>query len=290
MENENKKTIPLMKRAIQDSVFTNLFRDKKYQIQLYRALHPEDTGISEDDIVTVTVQNVLTDNTYNDLGILIGDTLLILVEAQSTWSENIIMRALMYLMQTYNEYFKSQGVNLYSSKKIKIPKPELYVIFTGERSKKPEYISLSEEFFSGQEFSIDVKVKIIYDSEEGDIVNQYIVFTRVCKEQIKRYGRSREAISEAIRICKNKNVLKEYLESREKEVVNIMMTLYDEQEIMERYVKSEVAEAEKEASLRSVIETCQDLGVSMADTVTRIALKFKLTQSEAEESVREYWK
>ena len=131
---------------------------------------------------------------------------------------------------------------------------------------------------------------MIYDGKEGDIINQYITFTKVCSEQVKLHGRTQKAVLETIRICRDRDVLREYLESREKEVVNIMMTLYDEQEIMERYVKSEVAEAEKEASLRSVIETCQDLGVSMADTVTRIALKFKLTQSEAEESVREYWK
>lgn len=182
MKNDNKnaepskdKNIqPFIKRTIQDSVFTNLFKDKKYLIQLYQALHPEDTTTTEDDIVTVTIQNILTDNSYNDLGILVGDLLLILVEAQSTWSKNIIIRALMYLMQTYNEYFRTQKVNLYSSKKVKIPKPELYVIFTGERSEKPEYISLSEEFFDGQNCAVEAKVKMIYNSEEGDIINQYI--------------------------------------------------------------------------------------------------------------------
>lgn len=77
----------------------------------------------------------------------------------------------MYLMQTYNEYFRTQKANLYSGKKVKIPKPELYVIFTGERTEKPEYISLSEEFFDGQDCAVDAKVKIIYSSEEGDIIN-----------------------------------------------------------------------------------------------------------------------
>lgn len=29
--------------TMKDSIFTNLFQDKKYLISLYRALHPEDT-------------------------------------------------------------------------------------------------------------------------------------------------------------------------------------------------------------------------------------------------------
>lgn len=49
------------------------------------------------------------------------------------------------------------------------------MIFTGERCEKPEYISLSEEFFDGQDCAVDAKVKMIYNGEEGDIINQYIL-------------------------------------------------------------------------------------------------------------------
>ncbi len=83
---------------------------------------------------------------------------MILTEAQSTWTMNIIIRALMYLVQSYHEYFERRNDNLYGSKKVKVPKPELYVIFTGKRVSKPEYISLSEEFFNGEGCAIDVKV------------------------------------------------------------------------------------------------------------------------------------
>ncbi len=50
------------------------------------------------------------------------------------------------------------------------------------------------------------------------------------------HGRTREAVQEAIRICKERNVLKEYLSSREKEVVDMLMELYDEQEMLRSYV------------------------------------------------------
>ena len=120
-----------------------------------------------------------------------------------------------------------------------MPIPEVYVIFTGERKTRPSEISLSQEFFGGKECAVDVKVKMIYDGKEGDIINQYVIFTKVCNEQMKKYGRTRKAVMEAIRICKDRNVLSEYLSSKESEVVSIMMVLYDEEEIMRSYVESE---------------------------------------------------
>ena len=56
------------KLTIRDSVFSDLFRDKRYLLKLYQALHPEDTETTEDDLVDVTIQNVLTNDLYNDLG------------------------------------------------------------------------------------------------------------------------------------------------------------------------------------------------------------------------------
>ena len=247
---QKKEDTTIMKRTIKDSVFTNLFQDKKYLIQLYQALHPEDKDVTEDKLTDVTIENVLTDNIYNDLGFMVGNRLLILVEAQSTWTVNIIIRALMYLIQTYHNYFERTKQSLYKSKKVQIPMPELYVIYTGDRKTKPSEISLSQEFFDGKECCLDVKVKMIYDGKEGDIINQYVLFTKVCNEQIALYGRTQKSILEAIRICKDRNVLREYLESREKEVVDIMMVLYDNEEIMRSYIESEVYEAIYEANIK----------------------------------------
>lgn len=238
LENEQAESTALMKRTIKDSVFTNLFKDKKYLIQLYQALHPDDKSVTENDIKDITINNILVDDIYNDLGFLVGNKLLILIEAQSTWTVNILFRILMYLVQTYREYFKVTQQDIYNSTKLKMPKPELYIIYTGNRKERPEEISFSKEFFNGENICIEVKAKVIYDGREGDIIYQYVTFTKVCQEQTSIYGRSRKAIQEAIRICKNRNVLKEYLESREKEVIDMMMDLYDQEEVMRSYVKS----------------------------------------------------
>ena len=225
------------KRKIKDSVFTNLFQDRKYLLELYRALHPEDCNVTEDDISDVTIKHVLVDGDYNDLGFTVRNRLMILVESQSMWTLNIIIRALMYLIQTYHDYFKRTDQNLYGSKKVNMPTPELYVIFTGERKNIPDTISLSKEFFDGAKIAIDAELKVLYQENEKDIIGQYIIFSKVYNEQRKLYGNTRQAVTETIRMCKDRNVPQEYLESREQEVVDRMMTLFDDEQILKAYTK-----------------------------------------------------
>ena len=59
----------------------------------------------------------------------------------------------------------------------------------------------------------------------------------MCNEQRKKYGQTKKAVTETIRICKDRNVLKEYLENKEQEVVDIMMTLFDDEQVLEAYAK-----------------------------------------------------
>ena len=269
-----KKPEQVAKYTVKDSVFTSLFREPKYLLQLYQALHPEDHEATEDSIKNVTITNVLLDQYYNDVGFQIGEKIVILVEQQSSWSINIVVRCLLYLAQTYQEYFERTKQNVYGSKKLELPKPEMYVIFTGSRKTKPEYLYLSKEFFDGDDSVLDVKVKMIYDGKEGDIINQYVTFTKIYNEQVKLHGRTREAVLETIRICKDQNVLSEYLSGREKEVVDIMMTLFNEEYILKTYVESR----EKEASEKTKIGTAQKLykkGNSIEDIADTLDVSVK---------------
>ncbi len=149
----NKKDVatggPPMKRQIKAVVFTDFFGDPKNAILLYRFLHPEDVLATEKDVQIITLENVLTDNLQNDLGILVGDKLMILVEHQEKWDSNVAFRSFFYLGHSYNEYFKIHNIDLHSGKKIRVPKPELYVLFTGKKKNVPKRISLHDEYFPG---------------------------------------------------------------------------------------------------------------------------------------------
>ena len=250
-EKTAEKKESFAKYTAKDSVFGALFRDKKYLMQLYRALHPEDAETTEDALTDITIRNVLANGIFNDLAFRVGDKIMFLVEHQSSWTMNIIIRVLMYLVQIYHDYFEEQGADLYGSKKVHVPEPELYMIFTGERASRPETISLSKEFFGGKECAIEVKVKVLYGGKGNDIISQYVNFTKVYNEQVKQYGRSREAVTETIRICKDRDVLREFLAGREKEVISIMMALFDEEKIMRTHIASEKKAASKETARKA---------------------------------------
>ena len=54
MEKGQGQKPKLPKRTAKDTVFTSLFRDKGYLLQLYQALHPEDANAKEEDFKIIT--------------------------------------------------------------------------------------------------------------------------------------------------------------------------------------------------------------------------------------------
>ena len=249
----------IARRTAKDSVFCDLFKDKKYLLQLYQALHPEDIDTTEDDLTDITIRNVLADGLYNDIGFRNKNKVIILTEAQSTWSMNILIRMMLYLAETYHHYFRQKDADLYSRTKVLMPEAELYVVFIGKRTNQPEYISLSEEFFQGKQCSVEIKAKVLYGEGSKDIISQYVKFSKVYTEQVKKYGYTRKAVLETIRICMDQEVLTEYLRTRESEVVSIMMELFDEEYIQRAYRKRIINETTEEVTREVTKEVTREV-------------------------------
>ena len=196
----------VMKHTAKDSVFTDLFSIPKYVFELYQAIHPEDDVTTINDLKSVTCRCILAGHPYNDLGFQVGDRLIVLVEAQSSWSPNIVLRLLSYWVQTLNNYFTEKKILLYKAAQVPCPKPELYVIFTGERTHEPDILSFRELYFPHETaLDIDVRVHMLYGRQTGDIIWQYITFCKVWTAQTKIHGKVRTAIEETLRICRDKS-------------------------------------------------------------------------------------
>ena len=72
----------------------------------------------------VTIGNILTDGIYNDLRFIVGNRLMVLVEAQSTWSVNIVIRTLLYFAQVLKDYLDDIEADLYHSAVVAVPRPQ----------------------------------------------------------------------------------------------------------------------------------------------------------------------
>ena len=188
-------------REAKDSVFCDLFSDERNLLRLYRDLHPEDQGISENDLRLVTLDRVLTRGQYNDLGFVARDRIVVLVEAQSTWTPNIAVRMLFYLVDTYRRRLAATRQNLYYIPPLDLPVPEFYVVYTGSKRDVPEELSFAEHIVRDVSSSVDVRVKVFVggdSSEQSGILDEYVAFARVFDEKRYEFGQSLEAIHATI--------------------------------------------------------------------------------------------
>ena len=127
---------------------------------------------------------------------------------------------------------------------------------------------------------VDAEVKVLYQEDENRFIGQYIIFCKVYNEQRKKHGQTKEAVTETIRICKDRNVLKEYLESKEQEVVDIMMTLFDDEQVLEAYAEDIKNSEARETAERMIRKGKMSLE-EIADYVPSLSLE-ELKELEAE--------
>ena len=283
------KTNATPKRGAKDTVFRKVFPLPEYRLALYKSLHPEDKTVTADDIKIISLENIVLNEPYNDLGMLARGKLLILIEAQSTWTINILMRLFLYAAATYQDYIKANGISLYGSKSEILPLPEFYVIYTGkDRDKKPEIISLAKDYFENPNAHIDLTAKVI-KGKEKDVVWQYVMFTEVWNDSIKLYGRTREAAVHAINRCIDEGFLSDFFTIYKKEVISDMDVLFDYDYNIKALAKEAAREAAKESAILTTIKAYKKFSQTEEQTTSAIETEFGLSSAQAAELVKANW-
>ena len=92
---------------------------------------------------------------------------------------------------------------------------------------------------------------------------------------------------EAIQICRDKGVLIHYLREREKEVIDIMIMLFDQEYAVEQFGKSQRAEGRAEGEIRGTIKTYSRIGKLPSEIIPLIEFDFGLNHDDAEKYVVE---
>ncbi len=223
----NEKKI---KRNTYDSVFNDLFSEPERLLELYQVLIGDKVNpkIKAEDIRILESDKAFINDLYNDLSFMVDNELMILVEAQSTYTKNIVTRILFYLARNLEEYIKSESTRnnlyaLYHEKVVEIPKIKLYTVYTGSKEVEDHYIHLSNLMSDTEiESDVDVKVKVICVEDEKNILGQYITFCKILKEQVKLSENKQKAIRKTISLCMNKGILEGYLKNRKMEVSEML--------------------------------------------------------------------
>ena len=256
MSNKNKPNYTL-----KDSLFIDLFSDKMRLIQLYKSLIDDDRQINPDDIEILTIQNIILRGIYNDLGFRVKDEIIILMEAQTTYTTNIVLRILFYLSETLKNYIIDSSENknlneLYNTKPRIIPKIKLFVVYTGDKMMQDHDLHLKDVMVENDIISdIDMKVRVLCTGNKKSILGQYILFTQIYSKQKKECKDIETAVKNTIEICMNDEILKEYLDYRKMEVQEMITAFTTQEEAFESFLKDEVKRGRKEGREEGKMDT-----------------------------------
>ena len=258
MNTENEISV---NRQLKDSLFTHLFKEIKYQKQLYSALYDDVDKFKDEDFKLITLENTLVYDVYNDLGLLVKDKLILLVEAQSTYNPNMAVRLLIYIANTYYNYILDNSLNIYGVKKIGLPKPEFILVYTGTTKIENKVLKLSDSYIHGEDIPLELIVKIITkDNVQENIISEYISFCQKydsLKQGLKRREEILKALKETISYCKEHNILKEFLELKQREVEEIMMSVFTQEQATNMVLKEKYNEGKLEGMEQGIQQGMQ---------------------------------
>ena len=264
-------------RQAKNSVFLNLFMRKEYQLRLYKELFPADTTITEDDLELVTLDNVLTIHPYNDLGLLARGRLIVLAEAQSTWTVNIIFRLADYYYDSAMSYLVMRNADLYGSVKVDVPDVEAFVIYTGRKRIEKDVLSLNQEFFGGDPGKPEFKANVIHGQYRGGIIEEYMGFCRIWDEHVLKARtpeQRQEAVATTVDLCIKMGYLAKYLQEHRAEVEKVMLTM-----LSPEYVKMA---AERTERIKEAIGVLRYAGMADPQIKDLIIRRYDLTPTYAQ--------
>ncbi|GHT72106.1 hypothetical protein FACS1894110_26350 [Spirochaetia bacterium] len=228
-------------RNYKDSVFSLLFNDPQALRELYSAL--EEVPLPPDAKITVnTLSDALFMGQLNDLSFMVDKRLIILVEHQSTINPNMALRLLLYIARVYEKEIADRKI--YTVKKIALPRPEFFVLYNGTADYPDEaVIRLSDSFVDTSALglpqsdapTLELAARVININQGRNeakvrrckLLSEYSAFIAKVRELMQQGADREEAMKQAIKYCREHDILKEFLEKHSTEVFNMVLTGWD---------------------------------------------------------------
>ena len=289
-------------RRYKDSVFVDFFGEDKNAkenfLSLYNALHGTHLDFSA-ELKRLRLEQVMYMTFYNDVARLVDDKIIILVEHQSTINRNMPLRCLQYVARLY-EQIQDPRAKYYRTLR-KIPTPEFYVFYNG-KEEYPENVTLrlSDAFMTAPvrpNLELIVSVMNINYNRGSEILHtckplkEYTLFVDAVRRHTKLDPEN--GFQNAIKECIQNDILREYLQRKSREVMNMLIAEYDydvdiavqreeEREIaLQEGIAQGKLEGFSEGSYQAKLETAKNL-LGMGLSIKNIAQATGLTELEIE--------
>ena len=216
-------------RQYQDTVFRAYMNDVDRLRDVAGALHGR-TYTSVERVRIVTLDGTFLSQMKNDISFLLAGRHLVFMEHQSTLNQNMPLRCLYYICEQLRQYIPAKS--LYQNKQIPLPRPEFHVFYTGSKDTlETEQMRLSDAYMEGEgDIHLELKVtfhNIAYGSEKMLLrmsrpLHDYSFFLNCIKTNIAGGMERVRAIREAMRYCMEHDVMKEFLQEHESEVIDMV--------------------------------------------------------------------
>jgi len=231
-------------RTYKDTLFRRIFNNEPAALELYNAL--KGTNYTNVSIIKInTLKDMLFKTIENDLSFEVDNKMLILIEHQSTISENMAARFLLYIAVIY---FKKFGKQLYQEAVVRLPRPEFIVLYNGKAPFPDEKIYRLYDVFKETQYiasvenkktdnndliPLDLTLRVIninkgYNPElmrKSKKLKGYSTFVA----DVRKYEKTKpleEAIKLAVDDCLKKNILTDVFTENAQEVIEMIKLEY----------------------------------------------------------------
>ena len=210
-----------------------------------------------------TLQGSFYSNLKNDISFILDTLIMMLIEHQTTLNPNMPVRLLNYVAELFKIYLEPEKRKMYSSSLIQIPAPEFYVFYDGDDTSFERKILKLSDAFKAPSDKLELIVHVynlatVKNEALKSIckpLREYSTFSNHYKLLRQQGLAIDEAVRDTIRYCIDNNVMRDYLQCNESEVINMFGFEWNEKE--EREALLEAGEARGRASGR--IESVREL-------------------------------
>ena len=282
-------------RKYKDRLFRFLFKEKKDLLDLYNAVNGSNYDNPE-ALEIVTMEDVIFLKMKNDLSFMVANRLN-LYEHQSTYSPNMPLRGLIYLARQYEGFIAKEQENLYGSKLVKIPTPAFVIFYNGTKEQPDKMkLYLSDAFADGRGSGcLECRAQMLNINrghnqelmEKCRRLWEYSEFIAEVNDNLSKGYYLKRAITVAMNSCIERGVLEDILLKNKAEVMDMLLTEYDEKKHM-KAIRKEGYEDGLEKGIEQGIEQGIEKGIEKGiEQKLETQIRKKLAKGKSVEVIAE---